>query len=132
LAVDLVSQSLNEREVYDTDDNATEQASAVSADSGNTNTCCSSRNCKKDDDDRRGRSRSCYRDRSHRRDRSRSESFTPNAKVGGQNVFVANWGLITWNGSTLRPKGGQGTRDDITLIRGKYLKLCRKLILVLT
>jgi hypothetical protein len=41
---------------------------------------------------------------------------TPNAKVGGQNVFVANWGLITWNGSTLRPKGGQGTRDDITLI----------------
>ena len=71
LAVDLVSQLLQERDVYDTDDEATEQASAVSAESSNTR--CSSRG--KKDDDRRGRSRSRFRDRSRGRDCSRSTSL---------------------------------------------------------
>ena len=73
LAVDLVSQLLNERAVY-SDDDSIEQASAVSADSRR-----SSRKKTDKDDGRdrrdRGRSSSRYRDRSRRRDRSHSASL---------------------------------------------------------
>ena len=72
LAVDLVAQLLGEREVY-SDDDTTEQASAVSNES---RTSRRPRQRKEKDGKRgRGRSSSRYRGRSRGRDRSRSESL---------------------------------------------------------
>ena len=84
LAVDLVAQLLNERDVY-SDDDTVEQASAVSGDSGKSRR---SRNNKKDAGDRkgeRGRSRSRYRGSSRGRDRSRSDESLPDCKHCNKN-----------------------------------------------
>ena len=73
LAVDLVSQLPNERDIY-SDDESVEQASAVSADSRRSHRKKSDKDDGRDRRDR-GCSNSRYRDRSRRRVRSRSASL---------------------------------------------------------
>lgn len=74
LAVDLVAQLLNEREVY-SDDDTTEQASAASTESGTSRRSRHRKEKEKDGKRGRGRSNSRHRGRSRGKDRSRSESL---------------------------------------------------------
>jgi hypothetical protein len=108
LAVDLVSQLLNERDVYSDDDSATnEQASAATAESGDTR-----HNNRRDDgkhnrrerrDSGKGRSSSRYRGRSRGRDRSRSEESLECKHCEKHKVRLRHFG-ISENKCFLNPK----------------------------
>lgn len=108
LAVDLVSQLLNKRDVYSDDDSATnEQASAATAESGDTR-----HNNRKDDgkhnrrerrDSGKGRSSSRYRGRSRGRDRSRSEESLECKHCEKHKVRPRHFG-ISENKCFLNPK----------------------------